>query len=362
MARASNSPRRSARPRQASNFSKSTLDFLRDHVGNMCSLCDRPTSGPSREPGKRTNVGSGAHITAAAPGGPRYDKTLTSAQRRHHENGIWCCRDCGKLVDDDASTYTAARLRKFKAAAIDRALHRVTVGRAARNPDKSPARDDLRLRWEEELDRMAVFTRRARKHAILARRLDGWDTPFWVARHGDLKKHFGHCEWWVDAVDLYKRWGVARRSFPTVSQYLRPTLSTGLRLTDAGEKLGDAEEALAKVRTCVRVEAELESITERDRDDAALICEAAAKSSHGAYVDFAERLGLARDGIGTRLAVAAWNYSCDAEPDEQDQKAAELLRTGWLPTAEVMMIEGAGASPAYDRLRRLKLGPQRPRR
>src|SRR5687768_10481020 len=102
-----------ARGRLESDFTKNTLDHLRDEVGNVCSVCERPTSGPSREPGKRTNVGTGAHITAAASGGPRYNASLTVDQRRSHENGIWCCRDCGKLIDDDASTYTVPRLRQI---------------------------------------------------------------------------------------------------------------------------------------------------------------------------------------------------------------------------------------------------------
>jgi hypothetical protein len=44
------------------------------------------------------DIGVAAHITAAAPNGPRYDPSLTSAQRRRHLNGIWLCRLRGTLA------------------------------------------------------------------------------------------------------------------------------------------------------------------------------------------------------------------------------------------------------------------------
>lgn len=341
------------RHRRDSDFSKETLDSLRDDVGNMCSLCERPTSGPSREANKRTNLGTGAHITAAARGGPRYDATLTTEQRRSPENGIWCCRDCGKLVDDDASTYTVARLQQIKRKAISRALHNVTVGKIGSRPKvKGPAIEDLRIRWEEELAAMNTFCKRVREHALFARNFDGWDTPFWSARKRDLQRHFGHCEWWVEATVLYKRWNEARRGFPALARVVRPSISTALQLTQAGEKLTAAQRRIAHVRRCLQVEAELEAITERDRNDAIRICDAGAVSPSGTYANFAKQLGIRADAVARRLAAAAWNFSCDAQPRDQDARAAELLRTGWLPSAEVMMIEGAGASPAFDRLRR----------
>lgn len=63
------------------------------------------------------NVGVAAHITAASKGGPRYDPTLTRAQRRSADNGIWCCQTCGTLVDADDSKYTVEELREWKARA-----------------------------------------------------------------------------------------------------------------------------------------------------------------------------------------------------------------------------------------------------
>ena len=60
------------------------------------------------------NVGFAAHITAAAPGGPRYDPSLTKDQRMHHRNGILLCGTHAKLVDSDESYYTVKKLQEWK--------------------------------------------------------------------------------------------------------------------------------------------------------------------------------------------------------------------------------------------------------
>ncbi len=59
-------------------------------------------------------VGVGAHITAASPGGPRYDDSLPPEERTSEENGIWMCELHGKQVDDNASRYTAETLERWK--------------------------------------------------------------------------------------------------------------------------------------------------------------------------------------------------------------------------------------------------------
>ncbi len=58
-----------------------------------------------------------AHITAAAPGGPRFDESLTAAERKAAANGIWTCHNCGKLIDADESQHTVELLRRWKAEA-----------------------------------------------------------------------------------------------------------------------------------------------------------------------------------------------------------------------------------------------------
>jgi hypothetical protein len=249
-----------AKSRRDSEFSKKTIDQLRDEVGNHCSLCDRPTSGPSREPGKRTNVGTAAHITAAARGGPRFDENLAPAQRRSRENGIWCCRDCGKLVDDDASTYTVAELQDKKRKAIDLAHERVTKGRVVPKPTIDLGA--VGVRWDAELaameklyadlgniaDKMPSDVWRTYQYA--AKVWDGWDTPIWTTYKRQLTKAYGDREWWPETAILYKRWNEARSAF-------RGRRRSGDLVTAhaAFAKRDEALDAIEYVRRCIAMEA-----------------------------------------------------------------------------------------------------------
>ena len=98
------------------DFSASTKETLARRVGHLCSNpgCCQPTSGPQENPGKSVNVGVAAHISAAAAGGPRYDSSLSPAERAAIENGIWLCQICAKLVDNDPGRYTLAILQDWK--------------------------------------------------------------------------------------------------------------------------------------------------------------------------------------------------------------------------------------------------------
>jgi hypothetical protein len=55
-----------------------------------------------------------AHITAASPGGARYDADLTPEQRKDARNGIWLCQNCAKLVDNDDVQFPVEYLRAWK--------------------------------------------------------------------------------------------------------------------------------------------------------------------------------------------------------------------------------------------------------
>ncbi len=59
-------------------------------------------------------IGVAAHICAAAPGGRRYDPTITPEQRSSIENGIWLCQTHSAVIDRDEVTYPADRLREMK--------------------------------------------------------------------------------------------------------------------------------------------------------------------------------------------------------------------------------------------------------
>ena len=83
-------------------------------VAFKCSQCNRQTSGPTDEPDGRVLIGVAAHICAASPGGPRYDPSQTTQQRRSIENGIWLCANCAKLIDDDVSRFSVHDLHRIK--------------------------------------------------------------------------------------------------------------------------------------------------------------------------------------------------------------------------------------------------------
>lgn len=98
------------------NFSSAVIKILERRVNAKCSApeCRVPTSGPTKSPGKANNVGVAAHITAAAPGGPRYDAALSSEQRASIDNAIWLCASCSTKIDKDTDKYTVQLLNEWK--------------------------------------------------------------------------------------------------------------------------------------------------------------------------------------------------------------------------------------------------------
>lgn len=112
-------------------FSEDGKRVLALRAANRCSgpACRALTSGPQLDPSRAVNVGVAAHVTAASPGGPRYDPELSPAQRTHPENGIWLCQNCAKLVDNDQAQFPAAVLRAWKHSAELEASQ--VVGRTA---------------------------------------------------------------------------------------------------------------------------------------------------------------------------------------------------------------------------------------
>jgi hypothetical protein len=98
------------------DFTKSTIDILAKRVGYLCSNpnCKKPTIGAHEQKDKSTSIGIAAHITAASPGGPRYDDTLTIEQRKNIDNGIWLCSNCATLIDKDKEKYKIDLIKDWK--------------------------------------------------------------------------------------------------------------------------------------------------------------------------------------------------------------------------------------------------------
>lgn len=101
------------------DFSEQTKRLLANRAGVRCSNpnCRKPTSGANTDPNKIINIGVAAHITAAAPGGPRYDTAMTETERKSPNNGIWLCQSCSKLIDSDPAHYSKDLLYGWKSLA-----------------------------------------------------------------------------------------------------------------------------------------------------------------------------------------------------------------------------------------------------
>ncbi len=83
------------------DFTEKTKLQIAKRAGWLCSdpSCRRPTIGSTSDGDGEINLGTAAHICAAAPGGPRYDPNQTPTQRRSADNGMWMCKLHGTSVD-----------------------------------------------------------------------------------------------------------------------------------------------------------------------------------------------------------------------------------------------------------------------
>jgi hypothetical protein len=146
-------------------------------------------------------VGVAAHITAASPGGPRYDPTMNDKDRGSVSNGIWLCETCAKLIDSDLAAYPRELLLAWKFRAEQKA--KVQIGRtrstlgASRSQEQAlnalkrnhKMRDDLHrdlLKSPPERMSLPRFTSRVAKFAhseVIVHRLD--DTSYPQIDEGD---------------------------------------------------------------------------------------------------------------------------------------------------------------------------------
>lgn len=105
------------------NFPPSVVLALRERVNGHCSNpgCGCPTLGPNADSGKATRIGVAAHITAASPGGPRYDSSLTSEERSSIANGVYLCENCARRIDVDPLAFPVGLLLDWKRRAEEKA-------------------------------------------------------------------------------------------------------------------------------------------------------------------------------------------------------------------------------------------------
>jgi len=60
------------------------------------------------------SIGVAAHITAASPGGPRFDAGATKQARTSIRNGLWLCQSCSTMIDRDRARFEPALLQQWK--------------------------------------------------------------------------------------------------------------------------------------------------------------------------------------------------------------------------------------------------------
>lgn len=115
-------------------FPKRVRHIVAVRCGYLCSrpACRRSTTGPHSDPSKAVCLGEAAHIRGAAPGGPRYDPSMTAQARSDIANAIWLCVSCNKLVDRDEAQYPPSMLQAWKEAAEAAALRSLNEIRGAR--------------------------------------------------------------------------------------------------------------------------------------------------------------------------------------------------------------------------------------
>jgi hypothetical protein len=108
-----------AAERTRDDFPAKIKRALAYRVSLQCSnpLCKAPTAAAHSAPDEFNCIGEAAHITAASPGGPRYDPTLSQVERCSASNGIWLCRSCARIIDTDEGRFPPSLLRCWKQAA-----------------------------------------------------------------------------------------------------------------------------------------------------------------------------------------------------------------------------------------------------
>lgn len=145
------------------DFTPKTKLQIAKRAGWLCSdpSCRRSTIGSNSDGDGEINLGTAAHICAAAPGGPRHDPNQTPAQRRLADNGIWMCRLHGTAVDAKDSKFTVELLHEWKAQAQKDSWRRLLYNDVPHGPVvQSSTKGDLstRLRTATATD-LDVFRR-----------------------------------------------------------------------------------------------------------------------------------------------------------------------------------------------------------
>lgn len=103
------------------NFTPNTKQLLGQAVGFNCVRpgCAKPTTAYDPKSDSIKNISTAAHDAGAAPGGPRYNASMTREQRKAYENGAFLCPTCARLVDADVDRFPPGILSRWQSSAAD---------------------------------------------------------------------------------------------------------------------------------------------------------------------------------------------------------------------------------------------------
>jgi hypothetical protein len=315
--------------RTRDEFPAATKRVLANRVGTRCSNpdCQRTTSGPNSDLEKAVNIGVAAHITAAAPGAPRYDAGLSEEERKSTQNGIWLCQICAELIDNDPERYPSELLREWKRGAEERALASVSgatstlgeVGLSSSVALLAGEVERLPAQMSETVDQ------------DLERMISAW-------REGRTGEALG---WLMELKGDETRWrGLTPR---LKARLLRFEASIGLNATrdpERAKELADEARALAPLENDVRLRAVIAYVEsgpgaaiellseERDVDSlnlkAGLILETNRAEEYRSVLDF-EGTDLEPNAETFRLRALSYLVSKDLDRAQLEiQKATEL--------------------------------------
>lgn len=98
------------------DFSPETKRKIGYRSGFRCCFpnCNRLLIEKSDNSQGYNNLGEYCHITAAAPGGPRYDESLSKEERESYDNGLLMCRNHANIIDKNEAKYPVSLLKQWK--------------------------------------------------------------------------------------------------------------------------------------------------------------------------------------------------------------------------------------------------------
>lgn len=138
-------------------FTAQVKRTLEQQAGSRCCNpgCCQPTRAQSWDGAKSINIGTAAHIHAAAEGGARFDPNMQPEERKAADNGIWMCRNCGTLIDADEGGFPAEVLRTWKQEVLEE--RRADVTAPARRLHQSAPTDADGLGRQSDIQRYEEF-------------------------------------------------------------------------------------------------------------------------------------------------------------------------------------------------------------